>query len=119
MVRSRTFRYTMENLQLTVGNMKSVVLKEQNYQFKINIIMKTKTSILALTKTFFILLVMCCLFSCNDGKSKISTDIQIIDGCEYIVSRNAYGNVVSHKGNCSNPIHKQVIHDTIYVVKSK
>src|SRR5690554_6607421 len=27
--------------------------------------MKTKTSILALTKAFFILLVSCCLFSCN------------------------------------------------------
>lgn len=81
--------------------------------------MKTKTSILALTKAFFILLVMCCLFSCNNGKGKISTDVRIIDGCEYIVSRNSYGNVVSHKGNCSNPIHKQVIHDTIYVVKVK
>jgi len=30
--------------------------------------MKTKTSILAVTKAFFILLVMCCLFSsCIDG----------------------------------------------------
>jgi hypothetical protein len=28
--------------------------------------MKTKTSILALTKAFFILLVMCCLFSCHN-----------------------------------------------------
>ena len=27
--------------------------------------MKTKTSILALTKAFFILLVSCCFFSCN------------------------------------------------------
>lgn len=27
--------------------------------------MKTKTSILALTKAFFILLVMCCFFSCE------------------------------------------------------
>ena len=44
--------------------MKSAVLNELNYQFKTNINMKTKTSILALTKAFFILLVMCC-FSCN------------------------------------------------------
>jgi hypothetical protein len=106
-------------LGITVGNMKSAAFKEQNYQFKIKVNMKTKTSILALTKAFFILLVMCCLFSCNDGKGKISTDVQVIDGCEYIVSRNSYGNVVSHKGNCNNPIHKQVIHDTIYVVKAK
>ena len=27
--------------------------------------MKTKTSILALTKAFLILLIMCCLFSCS------------------------------------------------------
>lgn len=45
--------------------MKSAELNEQNYQFKTNIIMNTKTSILAATKAFFILLVSCCLFSCN------------------------------------------------------
>jgi len=99
--------------------MKSVVFETQIYQLKTNINMKTKISILALTKAFFILLVMCCLFSCNNGKGKKSIDVQIIDGCEYIVSRNSYGNIVSHKGNCNNPIHKQVIHDTIYVVKAK
>ncbi len=50
--------------------MKSAVLNEQNYQFKTNIIMKTKTSILALTKAFFILLVSCCLFySCTHPRS--------------------------------------------------
>ena len=48
--------------------MKSAGCKELNYQFKIKFNMKTKTSILALTKAFFILLVMCCLFSsCEDG----------------------------------------------------
>ena len=45
--------------------MKSADYKERNYQFKINVNMKTKTSILALTKAFFILLVSCCFFSCN------------------------------------------------------
>ena len=29
-----------------------------------------------------------------------------IDGCEYFVSQNAYGNVYSHKGNCNNKFHK-------------
>jgi len=48
--------------------MKSAELKERNYQFKINNNMKTKTSILALTKAFFILLVMCCFFSCTENK---------------------------------------------------
>jgi hypothetical protein len=36
--------------------------------------MKTKTSILALTKAFFILLVSCCLFSCT-----INTEINEIE----------------------------------------
>ena len=52
---------------LTVGNMKSADYKEQNYQFKTNINMKTKTSILALTKAFFILIVSVCLFSCGSN----------------------------------------------------
>jgi hypothetical protein len=47
--------------------MKSAVFKTQIYQFKTNIIMKTKTSNLALTKAFFILLVMCCFFSCSSN----------------------------------------------------
>jgi len=47
--------------------MKSADNKEQNYQFKTKVNMKTKTSILALTKAFFILLVSCCLFSCNNA----------------------------------------------------
>ena len=48
--------------------MKSADYKELNYQFKTKVNMKTKTSILALTKAFSILLVMCCLFSsCSDG----------------------------------------------------
>ena len=54
-------------LMLTVGNMKSADYKEQNYQFKTNINMKTKTSILALTKAFFILIVSVCLFSCGSN----------------------------------------------------
>lgn len=67
----------------------------------------------------FIMLSVSTLSSCYNGKGIISTEVQIIDGCEYIVSKNAYGNVVSHKGNCKNPIHKQVIHDTIYIEKNK
>jgi hypothetical protein len=41
--------------------------------------------------------------------------IQIVDSCEYIVSSSS--TVIAHKGNCSNPIHKNVIyvHDTIYL----
>ena len=43
--------------------MKSTVFKEQNYQFKTKVNMKTKTSILAVTKVFFILL------SCSHRKN--------------------------------------------------
>jgi len=50
--------------------MKSVELNERNYQFKTKVNMKTKTSILALTKAFFILLISSCLLvSCTQEKS--------------------------------------------------
>lgn len=45
--------------------MKSTDKKVQNYKFKTKINMKPKNSILALTKVFFILLVMCCFSSCK------------------------------------------------------
>jgi hypothetical protein len=41
--------------------------------------MKTKTSILALTKSFFILLVSCCLFSCGNEK-KLNEYEQLLSG---------------------------------------
>ena len=98
--------------------MKSAVLNKLNYQFKTKVNMKTKTSILAPTKAFFILLVSCCLFSCSSEttpkteiKNGITYEITIIDGCEYILGSDngAYngGYFLSHKGNCKNPIHYQ------------
>jgi hypothetical protein len=80
--------------------------------------MKTKTSILTLTNIFFILVAMCCFSSC-DNTNDLVVETQLIDGCEYIVSRNIRGDVVSHKGNCNNPFHNKVIYDTIYVIKVK
>ena len=71
------------------------------------------------TKIFLMLIIICGLSSCNNGKANLSSKIQEIDGCEYIVSINTYGNLVSHKGNCKNPFHNKVIHDTIYVVEKK
>ena len=67
--------------------------------------MKTKASILGIVKVFFLLLFSCYLFSCNRKWSEEEYKIREIDGCEYIESRNAYGDVLSHKGNCKNPIH--------------
>jgi len=89
--------------------MKNADNKEQNYQFKTKENMKTKTLFLALTKAFFILLVMCCFFSCsrtgieNDAKPEETYEIKVIDNCEYIyVSRRPWSGEFSltHKGNC-------------------
>jgi hypothetical protein len=29
----------------------------------------------------------------------------VIEGCEYFICKNHKGNILCHKGNCSNPIH--------------
>lgn len=48
----------------------------------------------------------------NTVYSKGNYSIRIIDGCEYIQVENAYKSsnnynyTLTHKGNCSNPIHK-------------
>jgi hypothetical protein len=67
--------------------------------------MKTKTSFL--TKAFFILLVMCCFFSCTRGDELKNThkfenyDVVVIDSCEYILWGISYGYMnITHKGNC-------------------
>lgn len=71
---------------------------------------------------FILCILIVCLNSCTsvctprEYKAKIGTNIQEIDGCEYYVSHNGYGNIITHKGNCKNPIHYNIIHDTIYVV---
>jgi hypothetical protein len=75
--------------------------------------MKTKTSILAPTKAFFILLVMCCFSSCNINEGiepkesgyKISGVINTIkvvevDSCEYLYGDWGNATVLTHKGNC-------------------
>ena len=48
--------------------------------------MKTKTSILALTKAFFILLVMCCFFSCE---TKVTPEKPFIIKFKYPYSAKA------------------------------
>jgi hypothetical protein len=40
------------------------------------------------------------------GISSNPLEICVIDGCEYFTCEVRVGVVVSHKGNCSNPIHK-------------
>lgn len=88
--------------------MKSAELNELNYQFKTKINMKTKTSILALTKAFFILLVSGCLFSCETTVTKTNIKetyngsnvvIMTIDSCEYLYIGNDTRSL-THKGNC-------------------
>lgn len=65
--------------------------------------MKTKPSIYHCTFAF-VLLVVFTVSSCN--KASISDEVQTIEGCEYIVTKNSYGNGLTHKGNCKNEIHK-------------
>jgi hypothetical protein len=103
--------------------MKSAVLNKLNYQFKTNIIMKTKTSILALTKAFFILLVMCCLFSCTNTLDKDSVfiveEIYLLNKHEAVYTmtdRNKYG---KWKFNIdfTDSINKFSVGDTVRLVK--
>ena len=90
--------------------MKSADNKERNYQFKTKVNMKTKTSILSVTKAFFILLVMCCFFSCTSGDELKNTnkfekyDVVVIDSCEYIQWGISYGYLnITHKGILLKP----------------
>lgn len=62
--------------------------------------------------SFFVCLFL--LFSCTDKKE----EFKLIGDCQYIIFKNSYGNIGTHKGDCTNPIHKCndiVIRDTIYV----
>jgi hypothetical protein len=41
-----------------------------------------------------------------------------VEGCEYFAYKDHFGDLmIEHKGNCKNPIHYQVKHDTVYVLK--
>jgi len=63
-------------------------------------------------KTFTVILfIAILLISCKESQVKtkpINERFQElkIDSCEYIVSNIIYGSNITHKGNCSNPIHK-------------
>ena len=103
--------------------MKSAVLNELNYQFKTKVNMKTKTSILALNKAFFILLVMCCFSSCTNELSKDSVfiieEINLLNKNEAVYTmtdRNKYG---KWKFNIdfTDSINKFSVGDTVRLVK--
>lgn len=56
------------------------------------------------------MILICVMFfagcdGCDMYSHKAKYNIERMDGCEYIVSHNAYGNILTHKGNCDNPIH--------------
>ena len=36
-----------------------------------------------------------------------------VDGCEYFVSSSS--TIIAHKGDCKNPLHQMVIHDTVWM----
>lgn len=79
--------------------MKSADNKEQNYQFKTNINMKTKTSILAVTKAFFILLVSCCLFSCS-SETKTNEYEQLLSGKHELRKFNVKSTTKTQSNGC-------------------
>lgn len=76
-----------------------------------------------------------CTYELPDGLVNYRKEVEIvvIDGCEYIViGRGLDAQSISHKGNCSNPIHGQtsgrntlivpntvIIHDTVWLIKDK
>ena len=63
---------------------------------------------------FFVCLFL--LFSCSVRESIYST-YQMEDGCDYLTTNS--GTIITHKGTCSNVIHKCVpivVHDTVYFV---
>jgi len=73
---------------------------------------------------FIVMLIICLLAGCSDspGYSRFSAtktnevvDVDFennyfhvikINGCEYFYFNNTYGDSLSHKGDCSNPIHR-------------
>ncbi len=81
--------------------------------------MKTKNSILALTKAFFILLVMCC-FSCNrEKRTFIVEEIHLLDSdkAKYVMTiRNDYG-ILLHRFDTINSINKFSVGDTVQLIK--
>ena len=88
---------------------------------------------------YLLLIILLAMFACNPdgsiGTQYTSSDSIIvklkpnysnfkeytvitIDGCEYFTYKDHFGDLmIEHKGNCKNPIHYQVKHDTIYVLR--
>lgn len=46
-------------------------------------------------------------FEQHTGRQSKPLKIAVIDGCEYFVCHNWKGDVLCHKGNCKNLIHKR------------
>jgi hypothetical protein len=40
------------------------------------------------------------------GKASSPLKVCVIEGCEYFICENYKGDILCHKGNCKNPIHK-------------
>lgn len=78
-----------------------------------------------ITKALLLLIIILSLSSCeqrgvhNPILGDENYTIKIIDGCEYLERYEGYQNgyTFTHKGDCKNPIHYRIIHDTIYIKK--
>lgn len=55
-------------------------------------------------------------FTYSNGINSGKLEIYRINGCQYLGSLNLCDwDVITHMGNCDNPRHYQVIHDTILI----
>lgn len=54
-------------------------------------------------KNILFVLIISSTVGCSEAR--VVEEVQKIEGCDYIVSRNSYSNSLTHKGNCSSSIH--------------
>ena len=62
-------------------------------------------------KGILIIAISMILFSCSEDWKQTDTKLHfthvvVIEGCEYFVCGASGIEILSHKGNCKNPIHK-------------
>lgn len=74
-------------------------------------------------KSLLLIAFSCFLFvSCSDTQADAQRKVDsfnyntvTLEGCDYYFIPNTDGSIITHKGNCRNPIHKQISHDTIKI----
>ncbi len=57
--------------------------------------------------TFAFWLVVAGLIALLFWLARVETKVRVIDGCEYVAEDGAHRHTLTHKGNCSNEIHRR------------